>query len=288
MFLSVERTKKSSRPISAQASGSSDSIDPTVREPRSFSAGTQRTHLQPHPPSQPPSGRAMMSGSGAKNVKTAAVSSVVGETPNRTTGSNTNNSAVEMLASKQPSQTSPEVIRGINGLSLSRTPTDDEINKLWQKVRSCLSSTRTHVAACKSGTLEAASPGTAPPTTVSHKYMDGQSIVAQLRVGGAHPGGSTTGYMNFQREPRSRVRHKFSMAGLNHYNAKKGGGLLQQRRPGGSVVVSYVPKMVSSAPPGRSTLHGYKQAPHARYTSTIATETCPNQACTYMFCRCHV
>ena len=280
MFLTIERTTKSSRPISAQASGSSDSIDPTVREPRSFSAGTQRTHLQPHPPSQPPSGRAIMSGSGTKNGKTAAVSGVV-ETPNRT-GSNTNNSAVEILASKDAAHTtSPEVIRGINGLSLSRTPTDDEINKLWQKVRSCLSSTRTHVAACKTGALETA-PVTAP-TTVSHKYMDGQSIVAQLRVGGAHPGGGTTGYMNFQREPRGRVRHKFSMAGLNHYNAKKGGGLLQQRRPGGSVVVSYVPKLVSSAPPGRSTLHGYKQAPHARYTSTIATETCPNQGCEYIF-----
>ena len=267
------------RPISAQTSGSSDSVDPVVREPRSLSAGTQRSRLclRPHPPSQPPSGRAAMAGNGWKNSKMVAATAPVGDTATKAKP-NTNNSAVEVAtAAKETPKPSPEVIRGINGLSLSRTPTDDEISKLWQKVRSCLNSTRTsQVGPAKSGAGEATPVST--PSTVSHKYMDGQSIVAQLRVGGQT---GTAGYVNFQREPRTRVRHKFSMAALNHYNSKKG-GLLQQRRPSGTVVVSYVPKPMSSAPPRSITQHfGYKQMTHGRYGGTVATETSAAHGCTY-------
>ena len=47
-----------------------------------------------------------------------------------------------------------------DGIALDRTPTDDEINWLWQKVRTCLSTSR-------AGANHATPPSTNPPATVN-------------------------------------------------------------------------------------------------------------------------
>ena len=69
----------------------------------------------------------------------------------------------------QETQKSNGGVYNANGLRLDRTPTDEEINWLWEKVRNCLSKDQ-------SVPPEDDLPTTKPSIYLANKYIDGQNM----------------------------------------------------------------------------------------------------------------
>ncbi len=122
-----------------------------------------------------------------------------------------------------------EAVYDPSGLRLDRTPTDDEINWLWDKVRTCLSrESQSNINMVNSSQASFAASRTQPvqPVQVSHQHIDGNSLAPQFgvsaRISSAHTHSHTqpvsNGYM-----PR-----KVSADSLNSYTKRM--SLLQQRK----------------------------------------------------------
>lgn len=109
-----------------------------------------------------------------------------------------------------------------NGLRIDRTPTDDEINYLWDKVRTCLSRTGpvTGPEAGKKNSLGDLSRTSAP---MSHKYIDG----ATLALGS---GKSNLSVASTYSQPNSYPNRGSKPASANSNTYLRRYGLLQQRR----------------------------------------------------------
>ena len=81
------------------------------------------------------------------------------------------------LQIQDSNKTAPKSNGGVynaNGIRLDRTPTDDEINWLWEKVRTCLS---------KDKSAQPEEPPTPKPSIyLANKYIDGQNIPVPNRT----------------------------------------------------------------------------------------------------------
>lgn len=156
------------------------------------------------------------------------------------TVSRTTNTTVQ-VADKNGNDASPnkEVMYDANGLRLDRTPTDDEINWLWDKVRTCLSrqsSAGSETPGSEQDRLNATTNRQTAP--MAQKFFDGNSLAPKFRTAtrlGTVNNYNTSGYMNSNRK-------KISMNHLNSYN-KKNNAANQQRsvRSSQTATVSQTP-----------------------------------------------
>ena len=142
----------------------------------------------------------------------------------------------------EPQKSHGDPVYDGNGLRLDRTPTDDEINWLWDKVRTCLSRTSTVCSQdTQSQTTDQGSVlnnSVRQPAMVSSKYIDGNSLAPQFRTATRiqQPNGTS---MAAVREPtinnngssyHTPSRKKVSMDHLNSYGRKASAGLLASRK----------------------------------------------------------
>ena len=118
-----------------------------------------------------------------------------------------------------------------NGIRLYRTPTDEEINWLWDKVRTCLSRQSTMDSGDnpseRSGSSSAQSRQTAQ---LSNKYFDGTSLAPQLRTTTkmfATYNGNQNETSTFN---STYPKKKISMDTLNTYN-RRSNNATQKRTP---------------------------------------------------------
>lgn len=205
---------KPTRPASACVPTSNTSQSRASKVPRVASAGSRRGGplLAPHPPTQPPSGRACMTRHTAWKSSNNA-----GDAP-------PNIPQPASSAYLKPVLQAPEALYDHNGIRLDRTPTDDEINWLWDKVRTCLN--RESQVNLNSSQVNFGS-GVAKqtqPAQVFHQNIDGNTLAPQFGVSArissahSHTQPTTNGYM-----PR-----KVSADSLNSYTKRM--SLLQQRK----------------------------------------------------------
>lgn len=238
---------KPSRPISAQVTSSTPKVDPSVKNPRVASAGRMRRgpFLRPHPPSQPPSGRATM------NAYQHNPKSLVRYQNNYTAATNTSES--DPAASEHPgisvTVTTPGAAQEYNSTNngdaahdpsafdLDKTPTDDEINQLWQNVRECLG---------KEGSAPNNTQEQREPAAVAQKYIDGNCLAPQFRVSTRVTNNYANNYMGSAYPPKKKV----SIETLNAYNRRS--TLLHQRKNQAGGTIVYPGTDDSSA---QSTLH---------------------------------
>ena len=118
-----------------------------------------------------------------------------------------------------------------NGIRLDRTPTDEEINWLWDKVRTCLSRQSTMDGGDnpseRSGSSNAQPRQTAQ---LSNKYFDGTSLAPQLRTT-AKMFATYNGNQNETSTFNSTYpKKKISMDTLNTYN-RRSNSATQKRTP---------------------------------------------------------
>ena len=154
--------------------------------------------LRPHPPNQPPSGRAI-----ARTTLNRNMVRENGLHPSQ----QLENSQVKLK----------EAVFDMNGVRLDRTPTDDEINYLWDKVRTCLSRDSSAGTPQTPQYPDERRPGN---PQLSHQNFDGGSLGLQrgasTRVAD-HQSNTTSSYM-----PPKKVD--------NVHSYSKRLSLLQQRR----------------------------------------------------------
>ncbi|XP_033635782.1 serine-rich adhesin for platelets-like isoform X1 [Asterias rubens] len=132
-----------------------------------------------------------------------------------------------------------------NGIRLDKTPTDDEINWLWDKVRTCLN-TQDDQASDTSSSRQ--------PATVSKQSIDGNRLTANLRVSTQSASQSPaeqplTHQQKYNTYPRLRTNSASSAASLRKT------ALLQQRRQHSAAVGNLRP--------------GYQGRNHQQYTGPV-------------------
>ena len=245
------------RPVSAKVSSATPKVDHGVRESRIASAGTLRRgpFLRP------------------STAKVTVNKQSVGESSTGARGSSSANTSVQNAnhrtsATPVSGPTAGSVLEGPiksnfdpvydgNGLRLDRTPTDDEINWLWDKVRTCLSRTSTVASQdTQSQTTDQGSINGRQTATISSKYIDGNSLAPQFRTATRVTQNGNS--MAASREPTinganpyQQQRKKISMEHLNSY-ARRNSGLLSQRKP-----VSQAQSVTSQAAPSVSYVTTY-------------------------------
>ncbi len=117
-----------------------------------------------------------------------------------------------------------------NGIRLDRTPTDEEINWLWDKVRTCLSRQSTSDSLHGDSQGDRVGSGVRQTAQVSNKYIDGANIAPQFRTSTR----VSTNYTNGDINSTNATRKKISMDNISSYT---------RRVPSGT-------QRKSSAPPG--------------------------------------
>ena len=118
-----------------------------------------------------------------------------------------------------------------NGIRLDRTPTDEEINWLWDKVRTCLSRQSTMDGGDNPSERNGSASGQPRQTAqLSNKYIDGTSLAPQLRTTTK----MFTTYNGNQNETSTfnstYPKKKISMDTLNTYN-RRSNNTIQKRTP---------------------------------------------------------
>ena len=168
----------------------------------------------------------------------------------------------------QSKRSTSDGVYDMNGIRLDRTPTDDEINWLWDKVRTCLHRDSHDTNGHMDGS-HGNSSMVRPQAQMAQKYIDGNSLSSQFQS-------STRIGSNFkiQKEVNSYNYGKRSIptatgvttsaagayniaANLNGNNsngsyASKRAGLLQQRKQNSFPPNSLKPYPVSSKPPANA------------------------------------
>ncbi|ELU14615.1 hypothetical protein CAPTEDRAFT_226996 [Capitella teleta] len=238
--------KKPSRPTSAQTTSSTPKVDPAVKNPRVVSAGRMRRgpFLRPHPPAQPRSGRANMNQQNghyankvplryySSNVVTATASADAPAPPLEHSGISVsiNTPGVESEQQQDQSNLDP------NGIQLDRTPTDDEINCLWDNVRNCLAKEESQEGVKSNGQM-------------SQQCIDGNTITSQSRSSTRASNSYANNYMGSAYPPKK----KFSMDALNNFNRRN--SLLYGRKNPLNNSNAQQPK----AEPSQATIHDLAQ-----------------------------
>ena len=187
---------KPSRPASAKTSSSSTGSATAAHNQRVASAGTVRRgpFLRPQPPSQPsttkPTNQTPKSQSKIPTAKTntrnAEYQNGSVSKTSTTVASNVPPHHQFSPPMNQPTEqiTQPNgkgAVYGTNGLRLDRTPTDDEINWLWEKVRTCL-----HPEGSDQNVQQPVEQPTARQTATVHtKFIDGTNLIPQNKRGTA-------------------------------------------------------------------------------------------------------
>ncbi|XP_067675948.1 uncharacterized protein [Haliotis asinina] len=132
----------------------------------------------------------------------------------------TPDSASDALNKNQP-------VYNENGLRIDRTPTDDEINWLWEKVRTCLNREPTPSEKKTTASLVAADPSLSRQAApVSNKYIDGQSLglTGNTRV-------NTALFSNtVQHQAINNMASRQKPASANNGGYMRKFGMLQQRK----------------------------------------------------------
>ena len=205
-----------------------------MKEPRVASAGSlRRGPFLRTPTSRPGAGHGHQRGGSGIPVPVGA--------PNN----GFHNGADVTAESQENAKQNSQPMYDENGVRLDRTPTDDEINWLWDKVRTCLNRESSTVssngdvarvvpdsrAASASRAVPDASTGQ-PSVQVAHKYIDGNSLASKFRVatrvsqnGNGHTGTNGKPSGNFT----VVTPKKISMDHLGTY-AQNRASLLNQRR----------------------------------------------------------
>lgn len=174
------------RPVSARVTTTSTRATPPAKEPRVTSAGTTRQggRVKPQPAFHP-------TGTTQRTIYNGTTDNAVNS---KHAISYTNASDYSNEKPAQPVKTgSAPFVHGPdgdghsekgknlepkydnNGLRLDRTPTDDEINWLWDKVRTCLNKEKTGGSDAGSHTSEQNKPPR-PETHLSQKLINGTSL----------------------------------------------------------------------------------------------------------------
>lgn len=99
-----------------------------------------------------------------------------------------------------------------NGVRLDRTPTDEEINWLWEKVRTCLSRNSTVSSSQSEQITERTNSASRQKVPISQKFIDGSSLAPQCRATAR----VTSNYVP------PNVAKKLSMNNLNNYTRRIG------------------------------------------------------------------
>ena len=201
---------------------------------RSASAGTLRRgpFLRPHPPSQPPSGRAATASRPQAKASHASPPQARGDSSRIPVPSNAPANrgydssayttpaapqATDSGASSTKSELQNSAVYDTNGMRLDRTPTDDEINWLWDKVRTCLH-------------RDSSSSSIAPeqnPRQSSQATQNGHAVRQQQQHRANNRLNNT--FQNNYMGTGLPARRKVSMETLNNY-ANRRSSLLSQRR----------------------------------------------------------
>lgn len=207
-----------------------------IRESRVASAGTLRRgpFVRQSPKvtvsKQPPNENSVKFRSGASTTPSSTSTINAGGT-----GTNENDAA-KTNPVPGPVKSNMEPVYDGNGLRLDRTPTDDEINWLWDKVRTCLSRNSTASSQdTQSQATDQSSVTSRQTAAMSSKYIDGNSLAPQFRAATrVTPNGNSmanekevtiNGNGNLHTAPRKKI----SMDHLNSYS-RKTSGLLAQRK----------------------------------------------------------
>ena len=211
--------------------------------------------LRPHPPSHPPSGRAAANIGNSRGQNSGGLGNpmvtqdLVGGASSKASDSvygasgtsshdvmskgrdqgHSNGVKLNPQASRMSmeAQRPKDAIYDANGIRLDRTPTDDEINWLWDKVRTCLSRNSTRAS---SSSIDASKPDPhisyeKTPVAVSQKFIDGSSLAPQFGVATRLSG------VNDPNAGQSGKAKRVTMDSLNSYTKKA--NLLNQRKAGG-------------------------------------------------------
>lgn len=220
------------RPISARVMSVTSPVNPDVKVPRVASAGVTRrgpfhNPMAPSNSTQP---------SSASNVTPVPPSSNPGyqsdAAPNLPSAFASNGKLNANLAAEKPAQ-------DISGISLDKTPTEEEINWLWQKVRSCLNrepASAMSPAAANSNRVLSFGNGNAPPSAngmssarqtvqVSCTNFDGSVLTSRPGSGRVN-----TTYVNNFMGTQNAARRRVTMETLSAYTKNTNSHLLQQRR----------------------------------------------------------
>ena len=223
--------------------------------PRASSAGTEsrKPFLRPHPPSHPPTGRAVICRSSQKKSSDAAERPTAQVINNNTNGSSVPaESHVTTAVNGNAELSKPQAVYDVNGVHLDKTPTDEEINFLWDKVRTCLSRQSN-----ASTTDSIQTRNNTTPVAISQKNIDGSSLAPQFRVTTRVNSTYTNNYMGTTTVTNTQARKKVSMDVLNNFVRRQ--SLLNQRNKQMAVKAA----SGNAAAPVSMTTHLIKPAPDA-------------------------
>ena len=224
-----------------------------------MSAGSIRRgpFMRPHPPPNPPSGRAAMATRSNPQPKATDTSppkatSTYNAGKGYTANQNGNGYAVNQNGGGAAGDygdldKSIDAVYNANGIRLDRTPTDEEINVLWDNVRSCLNRDGSTVSNGQqqvqhmNGSMKSAYTTDAPNqynnnprhnnntantqksnAAMNTKYIDGTAIAPQYRA--QQRVGPSSGYGQPGSIPRpvSGNVKKVNMDTLNNFNRRQG------------------------------------------------------------------
>ena len=236
--------------------------------------------LRPHPPPNPPSGRASMHANSYASRQMQILQVKQQQTQQLLQQQRLEQQQQQAAAaaaaeaeqaeaeaknelSQERSKTATAAVYDTNGVRLDHTPTDDEINWLWDKVRTCLDRDGSRPAVASEQVVAPASVSSQTSQTSNHvqranqansnniqsqamntRYMDGASITSQLRTASARSTSSApniTGSSGYGQAhvsvPRaaSGPTKKVSMDALGAYNRRQASLLSQRKREQGSI-----------------------------------------------------
>ncbi|XP_041354946.1 uncharacterized protein LOC121372600 isoform X2 [Gigantopelta aegis] len=128
----------------------------------------------------------------------------------------------------------PPAMYNENGMRIDRTPTDEEINSLWDTVRTCLDSTPTSSDRLSQMEGSVETNGSKYTPSLSNKYMDGASLglTSNTRVAsaGSHSAGYNLNHGGVQHRAMNNMSNGKPRTTANGYLRRY--ALLHQRRPG--------------------------------------------------------
>lgn len=212
------------RPVSAKYASITPKVDTQVKEPRVASAGVARrgpfvrtapgnltTQQQQNNGAQANTGHSPSTPAAQKDVYTMSSPGVV----NGGVRNGHTYPKPSTISPPETSMTQKQPVYDSNGLRLDRTPTDDEINWLWDKVRTCLSRDSSVAQS------QANQGGYAPAQTANARQQQGDPSRISLRVNTLGPSAPLNVNGPFQ-------RHKVPNDNASTYTKRH--SLVQQRK----------------------------------------------------------
>ena len=253
MCILASSTNQKPRPFSAKFSTNTPKVESSVRESRVASAGPRRQPFirpsirnslavskgqttdysipavtESNWPTKPPiaNSSASQGNNTYGSINTPSHNSTLKSTVPQSSNGQTNQDKLSSSVTAADIRKSLEgAAYDSNGIRLDRTPTDEEINWLWDKVRICLSRQSTVDSTAGDNNSERSGSASVQPrqtAQVSNKYIDGTTLAPQLRT-------STRMFANYNGNATTNEnstfnstypRKKISMDTLNTYNRR--------------------------------------------------------------------